>query len=155
MNIFTGLAAVCGASLALRMALLPPPPRVLWYKGKHALHGGLVPSDVLAHLCDIESILKNEPHDPSCDSAFQRLLGKIRAVYMAIHLGESHAVVKTICVETREELSKFEAYIARSSFIQDIGLSLRFIADEITDASLLKIRPSTSTRPKGTTTSVR
>ena len=134
--------------MAIRMALMPPPPRFLWYDKVHPLHGGIVPDDVLAHLCYIRDILENEPHDPSCDSAFNTLLGKIRAFYMAIHTEKSHAVVKTIGNEAREEFRRFEAFVAHSTFIQDIDQSLHFIAESIIDATLTTYRRLPSQRAR-------
>lgn len=127
------LAVVCGAA---HFAFLPPPPRTLFYRKKHALHGGLVPSDVLAHLCDLHDILHNESHSRRCKEAFDDLLGSIRAFYMALAKNEKHAVVKTMGKEAREKLAIFEAHAARSFFVHDIMRSLAFIGDEIMNTML-------------------
>jgi hypothetical protein len=128
-------AALAGIAL-LRLGMMPPPPRRLFFDGEYPLHDGSVPPDILAHLFDIDEILRNETATrAACMSAWNDVLGGVRAFYMAFQTGEKPSVVKHIGKKTRELITRFEAYAAHSSFIHDIMQSLELVSYEILTAS--------------------
>lgn len=140
------IAAAVATALVAKFAGRPGTDHVLFYKKRYPLHG-VVPPNVVAHLCDVRAILDNDPalNRGFIRTRFEEVVGAVRAFYMAILKQEKHAVVKTIGLTAQERLSEFECFVAYSFFIRDLMGSLAFVSDEITE-TLLKLNPSASAR---------